>query len=161
MSANLRLQNQAVTTECYNAESPAWDNSEIRIDGCDYESLKSSPDFQAWVDRVVAYTAKRVGRPRRIRMYAYEHGSDTIVALDIFGKNPDNDMSFTIQMLPHVAVLTRPIDDQLDFELPNLTCVIDFAHRLANCHLDGVRRPPHLQILTWDERPEERHAPMS
>lgn len=143
------------------ANSARRADAAIRIDNCDYESLKSRQDFQSWVEQVVAYTANRVGRPQRIRMYAYEHGADTIIALDIFGENPGADMAITVQVLPHVAVLTRPFGDQLDLELPSLACVIDFSHRLANCHLDSVPRDHYLQILPWDERPEERHELMS
>lgn len=156
-----KTQNQNPTTQYLSTSISPGSLGEIMIDDCDYLSLSARTDFQAWLNQLITYTAARVGRSPKLRMYAYEHGAQTIVALDIFGDNPSNDMTITILVSPGSAMLSGPVDDQLDIALPSLASVIDFAGHLANCHQGYSPQTRHLEILPWAERPEAQHALMS
>lgn len=161
MSATQRIQEQTTSAANLRNRGSHWDGREVWVDRCDHESLKGRSDFQAWLDHISRYTAERVGSSPRLRMYSYEYGAQTIVALDIFGEQASNDMTITVQISPKMATLTCPVDGQLDLALPSLASVLYLVGHLANCRQVSSARSYHLELLPWAERSEARHAPTS
>ena len=159
MSAIQRTQEQPPTVANLCNLGSHWDGREVWVDGCDHESLRGRSDFQAWLRHICRYTAERVGSSPRLRMYSYEYGAQTIVALDIFCEQASNDMTITVQVSPEMAMLTCPVDGQLDLALPSLASVMYLVGHLANCRQIGSARSYHFELGPWAERPEARHAP--
>lgn len=158
MSVAQRIQELSPTVASHWNLCSHWDGREVWVDGCDHESLKARSDFQAWLAQISHYTAERVGGSPRLRMYSYEHGAQTIVALDIFGEQASNDMTITVQVSLGMATLTSPVDGQLDLALPSLASVMYLVGHLTNCRQGGSPRSYHLELWPWAERPEARHA---
>jgi hypothetical protein len=135
MSATQMTQEQpTIAAELWHLGSH-WDGRETWVDGCDHESLKARPDFQDWLTHVSQEIATRVGETPRLRMYSYEHGAKTMVALDIFGELDSNCMAITVQVSPGMALLTTPVGGQLDLVLPCLTSVESLGEHLTNQRL--------------------------
>lgn len=126
-------------------------DGEILINECDHESLIARPDFQEWVGKVVNYVVERVGRSPRFRMYAYERGGQTIIALDIFGEERCNDLAITVEVSPGMASLICPLDDQLDIALPCIKSVMALTCRLANYRQGDSLQLHQLEVLPWVE----------
>lgn len=162
MSTTQKIDNDSIAISGDCAGDQRWEVRELTIGDCDHLSLNASSDFQNWLNRTMGYIAARSGPSPKLRMYTYEHGVQTIVALDIFANEPSSNMAITILISPGSATLTCPLDDQLDISLPSFPCVIDFAARLANCN--QTQSPPfphHLEILPWVGPLEARRALMS
>lgn len=158
MPATQRIQEQPIVAANLWSHDSHWDEREIWVDGCDHESLKARPDFQAWLGYISRYTAERVGSSPRLRMYSYEYGAHTMVALDIFGAQASTDMTITVQVSTGLATLTSPVDGQLDLALPCLVSVMYLVGHLANCRQVGSPRSCHLELWPWAEQPEAQHA---
>lgn len=154
---NLESGCEQVGLACFKDNSFAALN-EVRISSCDRESLSADPAFQSWLSFVLGYVSSRLGNTRpRLKVYAYEHGIQTIIALDIFTNQHCSDMAITILISPDCATLALPVDDQLDIALPSLASVLDFAAKIANCHKKVLPRDFCLEILSWEGRHEEQH----
>lgn len=135
--------------------------NEIWIHNCDYQSLIKRQDYQVWLKKIIHYIEAIVGQSSRMKMFAYEQGRHSIIALDIFGNQAGGDMAITIQVAPDTAMLPLPLAGQLDMVLPSFVSVLEFASCLANSHQKMADSTCRLEILSWDERPAVQHESRS
>lgn len=131
--------------------------NEIWIHDCDYQSLMKRQNYQVWLEQIICYMEARVGQSSRMRMFAYEQGAHSVIALDILGNQMGQDMAITIQVSPDTAMLPLPVNGQLDMVLPSVVSILELASYLTNC-LWKVENPTRrLEISPWDERPAVQH----
>lgn len=120
----------------------------LRID-CAADLLSENKMYSAWLDRFKAFVNERTDQTARLRMYAYELGGASWVALDIFCDDSTKDMTITVCVTPGRARVFEPIESQMDIELPGIVEVIDFAALLT---AGNGSRSGHIQLSAWADR---------
>lgn len=117
----------------------------IRID-CSKQDLLTVPQYKGWLEQVKSYIASRIDQSARLRMYAYECGATTYIALDLFCANSEKDVSATISITSGEATLMLPVHGQLELSLPGIGEVLGFVGALLpSANAD----PGKVQLLPW------------
>lgn len=117
----------------------------IRID-CNKQDLKDVPQYKAWLEQVKNYIAGRIDQSARLRMYAYERGATTFIALDLFCANREKDVTTTISITPGEAMLMLPIHEQLELSFPGIVEVLGFVGAILPSAIDSSGK---FQLLPW------------
>lgn len=117
----------------------------IRID-CKKSDLQSDPQYKQWLEQVKTFVAGHVDQTARLRMYAYERGATTLIALDLFCTDSSKDVATTVSITPGEATLMLPVGDQLELSLPGLVEALDFAEHLVS---GGGKHSGKVQISPW------------
>jgi len=105
--------------------------------------------FSTWLDKLKAFVNERTDHTARLRMYAYELGGASWVALDIFCEDSSKDMTITVCITPGRASVFEPIQSQMDIELPGIVEAVDFAAYLT---AGNGTRSGHVQLSAWADR---------
>lgn len=117
----------------------------IRID-CKKRDLRDDPQYKQWLEQVKSYIASRIDLSARLRMYSYERGATTCIALDLFCANSEKDVATTVFITPGEATLMLPVHEQLELSLPGIVEVLDFVGAI----LPGANPSPgEFQLLPW------------
>lgn len=123
-----------------------------------HTDLSEGPLFQKWLKRTKHLIQTRCGPDLRLRMYGYEQGTQSIIALDVFSKKSCNDLAITIFLSPGRATLADPVDDQLDISLPSILTVLDFANLILRDQGQPAHLGHHLEISPWCKPPLKQPA---
>lgn len=117
----------------------------IRID-CSKQDLQAVPQYKGWLEQVKSYIAGRIDQSARLRMYAYERGATTYIALDLFCANSEKDVTTTISITPGEATLMLPVHEQLELSLPGIVEVLGFVGAVLP---SANAASGEVQLLPW------------
>lgn len=117
----------------------------INIDNAEVD-LQKEKAFQDWLSRLTTFVEERVQPESRWRMYAYERGHATYLALDMFGKDRSKNMAITICITPDHAELPEKFDSEIVVSLPGMVEVLMMAGHLIGgaCEQTG-----ELRLMPW------------
>ena len=135
-----------------NKESPdhfCW--PDIRLTDCDdgYE-FQASPLCKEWMHHLALHVARELGASPRIRMFAYRHGSSTLLAVDVYAAQTDRIcINITIFLTGKYIRLSAPADNQFDIALPG---IVDALHLTASLRsiiqYESEHHPPECLWIT-------------
>ena len=106
--------------------------------------------YLEWAIKLRNYVSKILGLNFKTRMYAYERGGCTYLAVDFFGSTSHSSISVTICLSGDTTELNSSEGDELYIEVPGIIDALTIVRQLLNPSKRQETSIPGLWLLSAD-----------
>lgn len=113
-----------------NPDNQSW--TEVRNADSEDGDFCRHKTAQSWITQLSLFVSEKLGNNPAIRVYAYNSGGSTYLAIDLFSQNSTDTISITVLMRGSGFYLIAPRDRQIDIELAGIVDSLNLIQSLVS-----------------------------